>query len=71
MLRKQQMAEIISQELSEINNLLDILIKKVSQSAEQPQPWLLNSDSDKATELRSKNPELYDYISQILALYFS
>ena len=71
MSRKKQMAEIISQELSETNNLLDILIKKVSKNAEPPQPWLLNSDSDKAKEIRSKNPELYDYISQILILYFS
>ncbi|MDE6501301.1 MAG: hypothetical protein K2L10_04395 [Ruminococcus sp.] len=70
MSRKKQMAEIISQELIETNNLLDILIKKVSKNTEHPQPWLLNSDSDKAKELRSKNPELYDYISQILILYF-
>ncbi len=68
---KKQIMEIISQKLSETNNLLDILIKKVSQSSENQQPWLLNSDSDKAKELRSKNPELYDYISQMFALYFS
>lgn len=68
---KKQTTEEISQKLSEIINLLDILIKKVSQSAEHPQPWLLNSDSDKAKELRSKNSELYDYISQMFVLYFS
>lgn len=70
MLRKKQTAEIISQKLSETNNLLDILIKKVSRSAGHSQPWLSSSDSEKAEELRNKNPEMYDYISQILKLYF-
>lgn len=65
------MAEIVSQKLSETNNLLDILIKKVSRSAEHSQPWLSNADSEKAKNLRNKNPELYDYISQILKLYFN
>lgn len=70
-MRKNQAIEEINQKLIEIINLLDILIKRASQNSENMQPWLTSSNTEKATELRNQNPALYDYIIQILKLYFT
>ena len=62
--------EEISQKISETNNLLDILIKKISQNSTPPQPWLSNENQEKVAELRNKNPELFDMVKGLMDLYY-
>lgn len=53
-----------------IQNQIDMLTKKVSNASNTPQAWLTFDKQGKAKELREKNPETFDYICEILKLYF-
>jgi hypothetical protein len=53
-----------------IENLISILIKRVSNDSTPPKAWLTSDKQGEATELRNQNPETYDYICEVLKLYF-
>ncbi len=54
-----------------IENLISILIKRVSNDSTPPKAWLPLELNDEAQELRRRNPEVFDYVFKILKLYFS
>lgn len=53
-----------------IQNQIDMITKKISNISTPPQAWLTFDKQGKAKELREKNPEIFDYICEILKLYF-
>lgn len=69
----------IHTELRKINDNLDRLIKRISVfhneknvgSAARPYGWLTPSERLKADELRKKDPEVYDYITECLKLFLT
>lgn len=61
----------IQQNLTDIAALLDILIKKISNTSTPPKAWLTFDKEAEAKKLREQNLEIYDYICEVLKLYFS
>ncbi|MBR4627748.1 MAG: hypothetical protein IKO47_08630 [Ruminococcus sp.] len=59
-----------NRKLDTTNRLLNILIKKVSNASTPRQPWLPQDRLKEANELSSENPEVYDYICEVLKLFF-
>lgn len=61
---------IIKRELETIKNQLDMITKKISNISTPPKPWLTFDKQNEARELREKNPEIFDYVCEVLKLYF-
>ena len=61
----------LENEMINIENLISILIKRVSNDSTPPKAWLPLELNDEAQELRRRNPEVFDYVFKILKLYFS
>ena len=64
----------IRHEIKQTNSLLDKLCKKVVRlnnnlAPNNPDAWLGLENQSKAAELREKNPETFEMVSELLKMY--
>lgn len=73
MTQKKKTAEILSEINSKLNTIIDLLniqIKRFAKSSNEPKAWIQKKDREEAEKLRELNPEMYDYVIEMLKLYF-
>ena len=64
---------LLHKQLQDISDKLHRIIKILSirnTEAGTPAPWLDLDSWDEAKELREKNPQTYDYVCEMLKLFF-
>lgn len=60
----------IRKEISAINSLIKLLIKKECERSIPPQPFIAEEKYAEAEKLRLQNPREYDYVMEIIKLLF-